>query len=67
MIYIWYLNNNPSLFPLSHFLFSASHGTGEDSGSLPYRLQELAEQHGEEARSARDGESLLRTQDGAGV
>ena len=48
------------------FFPPASHGLGQDSGRLPNRLQELPEQHREEAGPAGDGEPFLRTQDGAG-
>ena len=48
------------------FLSAASNGTRQDSGRLPDRLQELPEQHGEEAGPTGDGEPLLRTQDGTG-
>lgn len=41
--------------------------TGKDPGCLPDWLQELSEQHGEETGPARDGKSLLRTQDGSGI
>ena len=45
---------------------TAADCAGEDPGSLQDRIQELPEQHGEEAGPARHGKPLLRTQDGSG-
>lgn len=45
---------------------TAADSAGKDPGCLQDWLQELPEQHGEETGPARDGKSLLWTQDGSG-